>query len=179
MKFKDIYNYESEKYFPLRDSAMAVSKAYLDCNRFLDTCKEYVYIEQGMTYLSKIIHLQAHKALEKLDEFGDLLHERHLMQLYPETPMLDWKAEFTDLDSVFEFTIRTLDNIQEALEKFYKITDTAEFRAMALKTEDLMLENSKDYTKFFELAFRWQNDGGSKTSFDSWCEEMLDEGDDV
>lgn len=178
MKLKDIFNFDNEKYALLRDSSIAVSKAYLDCNRFLDSCKEYVYIEEDMPNLSKIIHLQAHKALETLDMFGDLLHERHLMQIYPETPMLDWKSEFKDLDSVFEFVIRTLDNIQEALERFYKATDNAEFRAMALKTEDLMLDNSKDYTKFLEIGFRWQNDGGSKTSFDSWCEEYLEDKED-
>lgn len=173
MKLKDIYNFDNEKYALLRDSSIAVSKAYLDCNRYLDSCKEYVYIEEGMPNLSKIIHLQAHKALETLDIFGDLLHERHLMQVYPETPMLDWKAEFKDLDSVFEFVIRTFDNIQEALEKFHETTDNAEFRAMALKIEELMLDNSKDYTKFLEIGFRWQNEGGSKTSFDSWCKEFL------
>lgn len=174
MKLKDIYNFDNEKYAPLRNSSIAVSKAYLDCNRYLDSCKEYVYIEEGMTNLSKIVHLQAHKALERLDNFGDLLHERHLMQIYPETQMLDWKAEFKDLDSVFEFVIRTLENIQEALEKFHKATDNAEFRAMSLKTEEFMLDNSKDYTKFLEIGFRWQNEGGSKTSFDSWCKNFLD-----
>lgn len=174
MKLKDIYNFDNEKYAPLRNSSIAVSKAYLDCNRYLDSCKEYVYIEEGMTNLSKIVHLQAHKALERLDNFGDLLHERHLMQIYPETQMLDWKAEFKDLDSVFEFVIRTLENIQEALEKFHKVTDNAEFRAMSLKTEEFMLDNSKDYTKFLEIGFRWQNEGGSKTSFDSWCKNFLD-----
>lgn len=178
MKLKDIYNFDSNKYSPLRDSSIAVSKAYLDCNRFLDSCKEYLYIEEGMTNLSKIVHLQAHKALERLDDFGDLLHERHLMQIYPETPMLDWKAEFKDLDSVVEFIIRTLENIQEALEKFHESTDNAEFRAMALKVEELMLDNSKDYTKFLEIGFRWQNDGGSKTSFDSWCKDYLEDKED-
>ena len=174
MKLKDIFNFDNEKYSRLRDSSIAVSKAYLDCNRFLDSCKEFVYIEEGMTNLSNVIHLQAHKALERLDDFGDLLHERHLMQIYPETPMLDWRAEFKNLNDVFEFVIRTLENIQEALERFHETTDNATFRAMALKSEELMLDNSGDYTKFLEIGFRWQNDGGSKTSFDNWCKTYLD-----
>lgn len=173
MKFKDIYNFDNVKYGVLRDASIKVNGAYLDCNRYLDTCKEYVFIEQGMINLSEIIHRQAHKALATLDVFGDLLHERHLMQIYPETLMLDWQAEFDGLDSVFEFVIKTLEHIQEALEVFRKATDNAEFRAMALKAEELMLDNSGDYTKFMEMAFRWQNDGGSKTSFDNWCKKYI------
>ena len=174
MILKDVYNFDNEKYGKLRDASVAVNRAYLDANRFLDFAKEYVYIEQGMPNFSEITHRQAHKALEKLDEFGDLLHEQHLMQIYPDTPFLDWRAEFKDVDSVFEFIIRTLENVQEALEKFRAATDNAEFRAMALKTEELMLDNSGDYTKFLEMGFRWQNDGGSKTSFDSWCKRYLE-----
>lgn len=174
-KARDLFNYDNEKYQPLMDASRAVVKAYQDANRFLDTTQEYVYIEQGMRYFSKMIHKQAHKYPVQFDKFTDMLHERHLMAEYPSTPELDWKEEFKDLGDVFALIIRVFDNIQEALEGFRNVTDNASFRAMALFVEELMLENSRDYTLFLEAWFRWDNDGGSKTSFDSWCEKLLDD----
>lgn len=169
MRLKDLYNLENKEFSELKEPSKAVNRAYLDGNRFLDTTKEYVYIEQGLINVSEVIHNQAHKCLELLDAFGDLLHERHLMQIYPETPELDYKNELSDLDSVFEFVIRVLDNIQSALEEFHKACDNIKFRPMALKIEELMLENSKDYTKILEMWQRWNEDGGNMTSFDNWC----------
>lgn len=175
-KVKDIFNFDNPIYAPLRNPSREVIKAYQDANRYFDTTQEYVYIEQGMKYLSKIIHEQAHEFPKRFDSFIDMLHERHLMGEYPSTEELNWKEELKELDDVFDIVIRVFDNIQEALEKFHEVTDNANFRPMALYTEELMAQNSKDYTKFLELAFRWQNDGGSKTSFDSWCKKLLDEG---
>ncbi len=43
------------------------------------------------------------------------------------------------------------------------------------KAEELMLQNSQDCTKFLEAWARWDTDGGSKTSFDSWCREYFTE----
>lgn len=180
MKLKDKFNYDIEPYRVLRDSARAVSKAYLDGNRFLDTTKEYVYIEQSLKYCSEIIHRQAHKFLKLLDDFGDMLHERHLMQEYPETPELNWREELKDMDGVFEFIVRVLENVHEALEEFHKATDNAQFRPMALYTEELMLTNSQDHTKFLEMwaiydQLNEKGSMGSPTSFDSYCKKLLDE----
>lgn len=177
MKLKDKFNFDKAEYAPLRDSSRAVNKAYLDGNRFLDATKEYVYIEQGLKNCSEIIHRQAHKFLRLLDDFGDMLHERHLMQEYPETPELNWREELKDMDGVFDFIVRVFENVQEALETFHKETDNAQFRPMALYVEELMLINSKDHTKFLEL-WAIYDEGGSATSFDSYCKQYLESEDD-
>lgn len=175
-KAKDIFNFDNPVYSVLREPSRQVIKAYQDANRFFDTTQEYVYIEEGMPNLAQIIHKQAHEFPKRFDKFGDMMHERHLLIEYPETPELNWREELKDLDSVFDLLIKVFDNIQEALEKFYKVTDNEKFRPMALFAEEMMLENSKDYTKFLEIWFRWNNDGGSKTSFDSWCKHLFCDG---
>lgn len=172
---RDGFSYDNPKYAPLRDPARAVVKAYQDANRFFDTAQEYLYIEQGLKYCALAVHRQAHKFPVRFDKFGDMLHERHLMTYYPATPELDWKEEFDSVQSVFSFLIRAFDNIQDALEEFHRVTDNSDFRPMALYTEELMLENSEDYTKFLEMWARLDNDGGSLTSFDSWCKQFVGE----
>ena len=102
------------------------------------------------------------------------------MQEYPDTVEIDWRTTFTDMDSVFDFIIKVLENIGEALEEFHAKTDNAQFRPMALKTEELMLINSKDHTKFLEFwaiydQVNEKGSMGSPTSFDSYCKKFLDE----
>ena len=172
-KAKDIFNFDNPVYSELRDPSRQVIKAYQDANRYFDTTQEYVYIEEDMPILAKIIHNEAHEFPKRFDRFGDMLHERHLLVEYPATSELNWKEELKDLDDVFNLLIRVLDNIQEALEGFHKVTDNEKFRPMALFAEELMLENSHVYTKFLEIWNRWDNDGGSKTSFDSWCHTVF------
>ena len=178
-KAKDIFNFDNPTYAVLREPSRGVIKAYQDANRFFDTTQEYVYIEQGMRYLARIIHNEAHEFPKRFDNFVDMLHERHLMGEYPETAELLWKEELKDLDDVFNLLIKVLDNIQEALENFHKVTDNEKFRPMALKVEEMMLENSGVYTKFLELWVRWNEEGGSKTSFDSYCAKYLHDGVDL
>lgn len=173
-KLREIFNFDNPKYAPLREPSRAVIKAYQDANRYFDTTQEYVYIEQGMVFLSKIIHSQAHEFPKRFDAFVEMLHERHLMGEYPATDELDWRSELENIDDVFELLIRVLDNIHDALESFRKVTDNAEFRPMALYAEELMLENSRTYTKFLMLWARWDENAGSKTSFDSWCQKIID-----
>lgn len=177
-RLKDKYNFTANSRFAvLRQPAREVNAAYSDANKWLDTLKEYVYIEMGMPHLSDFIHAYAHKQLARLDTFGDLLHERHLMQVYPTTEELDIYGEMgngDDLDNVFELLIRCLEHVNEALEAFHVATDTGEFRAMALKTEELMLDNSRDYTEVLALWARWDEDGGSKTTFDNYVGNLTE-----
>ena len=72
-KVKDIFNFDNPIYAPLRNPSREVIKAYQDANRYFDTTQEYVYIEQGMKYLSKIIHEQAHEFPKRIDSFIDML----------------------------------------------------------------------------------------------------------
>lgn len=175
MKAKDLFNYDNSKYGKLREPSREVIAAYQTANRFFDTTQEFVYIELGLPFLSAAIHREAHKFPQRFDTFVDMLHERHLMGEYPATPELDWRKELSDIDSVFELIIRVFESIQEALEKFHTQTENADFRPMALYTEELMLQNSRDYTKFLQAWVRWDTDGGSMTSFDSWCKSHFEE----
>ena len=165
MKARDIYNYDSEAYAALRDPARNVIAAYQQAARFLDTVQESVYIEHGMVNTARMIHNLAHEMPKRFDEFADMLHERHLMAEYPATPELTESID--DMDKAFEIVIAALDDIQEALEAFRSVTDTAAFRPMALKAEELMLQNSGDYTKVLNAWIMW-DESGSKSSFDSW-----------
>lgn len=178
MKLRDRYSYDNPDFKGLRDPARDVIAAYQDANRALDTIQEYALIEEGMPNLSRVIHLQAHAYPARFDAFAEMLHERHLMAEYPATLEMDWREELKDLDDVFRCVIDAMEDIHDALEAFHTATDNAQFRPMALFTEELMAQNSADYTKFLEMWARWDNDGGSKTSFDSWvrhfaglCEE--------
>lgn len=166
---KDLFNYNSEKYRALREPSRGVSAAYSEANKWLDTLKEWVYIEQGMVHLSDLIHELAHKELERLDKFAEILHENHLLQFYPTTEELDIFSEVKDLYDCFDFVIRVIDHIQEKLNVFHKACETqVDLMPMALKTEELMLENSADRTVYLDLWVRWSEDGGSKTSFDKY-----------
>lgn len=165
---RETYSYDNPVFAGLRDPARGVIAAYQNANRYLDTIQEYVLIEEGMPNLSRAIHLQAHAYPARFDRFSDMLHERHLMAEYPATPEMDWEEELKDLGDVFRCVLNAMEDIQDALEAFHAETDKPEFRPMALFTEELMAENSADYTKFLDMWARWDNDGGSKTSFDSW-----------
>ena len=165
---RETYSYDNPKFAVLRDPARDVIAAYQNGNRFLDAIQEFCLIEEGMPNLSKAIHLQAHKYPARFDAFADMLHERHLMAEYPETPEMDWREELKGLDDVFRCVIGAMDEIHDALERFRSVVDNGDFRPMALFAEELMTQNSADYTLFLEMWARWDNDGGSKTSFDSW-----------
>lgn len=177
-KLKEIYSYDNPKFGVLRDPARAVIAAYQNANRFLDTVQEYALIEEGMPNLARAIHEQAHLYPTRFDKFAEMLHERHLMAEYPATPEMDWRTELNSLDDVFRCILSAMEEIQEALEAFYVVTDGRDFRPMALTAEDLMSENSADYTRFLEMWARWDNEAGSKTSFDSWVCRLFGFGED-
>lgn len=163
------YTYKNTEYEAIRDPARGVVAAYQDAARFLDTIKEWVYIETGMIHTSEFIHRMAHEMPKRFDSFGDILHERHLSIEYPATNELT--EEIGDMNRVFEFVISILDNIQEALERFHAATDNGRFKPMALAVEDLMMENSRDYTKVLEAWAMWNQDV-SASSFDSWMRHI-------
>ena len=175
MTVTERFGYGVPPYTGLREPSRAVSAAYGEGNKWLDQLKEYVYIEQGMPNLSRLIHNAAHRQLERLDDFGDLLHERRLAQFYPTTQELDLYGEVRDLDGAFALVIRVLEHVQAALLAFRDAAASAGLLPLALRTEELMLRNSGEYAVFLELWSRWDADGGSKTSFDGLCEEYLEE----
>ena len=169
MRARDVYNYDTSPYDVLREPARQVVAAYQQAARFLDTVQESVYIEHGLVHTARILHDLAHKMPKRFDKFGEMLHERHLMTEYPATPELTERVE--DMDTAFEIVIAVLDDIQTALENFRTVTDNAALRPMALKSEELMLQNSKDYTLILDMWAMWDM-SESKTSFDNWAQHL-------
>lgn len=176
MTINEKYGFDKPEFAALREPSRAVIAAYQTANRFMDTTQEYTLIELGMPYLAEALHRMAHEFPKRFDAFGEMLHERHLMAEYPATEELDWQEELHDVDDVFEMCIRILENIGEALENFRTVTDNGVFRAMSLFAENLISENSRDYTKILAAWKRWDEDGGSRTSFDAWCKHFFEEG---
>lgn len=168
MKAKEYFSFENPKFAELKEPAKAVVDAAQRVNRFLDTVQEWFYIE-GVPFTSMFFHKISHEYPLVFDRFIDMLHERHLMGIYPATPELTEDIE--DADKAFEIAIGVLDEFQDALEAFHAATDNAEFRPMALKTEEFMLQNSGYYTKILEAWFMWDKTN-SASSFDSWVKHL-------
>lgn len=164
-KLNEFYGYGNPVFQPLREPARGVVARYQDAARFLDTVQEWVYIEMGLPHTARMIHNLAHEMPRRFDVFGGMLHERHLMVEYPATPEL--AEDILDMDDAFRIVTGVLENIQDALETFREQTDNGAFRPMALKAEELMAQNSADYTRFLEAWKMWDS-GVSRSSFDNW-----------
>lgn len=169
MRARDIYNYDNAAFAPLREPAREVVAAYQTAARFLDTVQESLRMEHGMAFTADVVHALAHEMPKRFDQFGDALHERHLMIEYPATPELVERIE--EPEKAFEIVIGVLNDVQEALERFRAIADTPLLRPMALAAEELMLKNSRDYTLILEMWTMWDSDV-SKTSFDNWVKKL-------
>ena len=166
MTIREMYGYDNATYAMLKEPSIAVTSAFGRANHFLDTVQEGVYIESGMIHTARHIHNDAHKMLQWLDEFSDILHERHLMTVYPPIPEL--VEDVRDVGKVFEIVIRVFDEVQEALDEFHTAAErSALLKPMALKTEDLMMKVSAEYTKILEMAKMWETNP-SYASFDNW-----------
>ena len=170
MAIRDNYGYENARYAMLKQPSIDVTSAFGRANHFLDTVQEGVYIETGMMYTSRYIHNVAHKMLAWLDDFSDILHERHLMTIYPPVPELI--EDVRDMDTVFEIIIRIFDEVQEALEAFHAATDNGALRPLCIKTENLMMEVSAEYTNILAMANMWEK-GNSYASYDKWVKSLM------
>lgn len=163
------YSYENPIFATIKEPAKRVVGAYQNAARFLDTVQEWTYIETGAIHTAKVLHNLAHEMPKRFDAFGDMLHERHLMVLYPATPELTEDIE--DLDKVFDIALGSLEEIQEALEEFRSLTDNGTLRPMALTTENFMVQNSSDYTRILEMKKMYKS-SSSLTSFDNWVKDI-------
>lgn len=150
-------------------AADEVNGAFLFANRALDTVKESVLIEHGLPFASDAIHRLAHVQLQRLDDFGDILHEMHLLQSYPPTPRLDEQIE--DVDKAFAISVEIVRRVDEALLRFIRSADAGGFHAMARNAENIQMQNSKDRTALLQAWQMW-DDSRSKSSFDSWMARM-------
>lgn len=175
MAIRENYGYENARYALLKQPSIDVTSAFGRANHFLDTIQEGVYIEAGMLYTSRYIHNVAHKMLAWLDDFSDILHERHLMTIYPPVPELI--EDIRDMDTVFDIIIRIFDEVQDALEAFHSVTDNGALRPLCIKTENLMMEVSAEYTNIIAMANMWGK-GNSHASFDKWVKSLIGDCDD-
>ena len=170
---KDFFSYDNEKFAAIREAARGVTGAYGAQNKWLDTAQEWLLIEKGMKHTSDLIHGIAHRALVYLDEFSDILHERHLLTEYPATDEL--LEDFFDPSDVFSVVTTILDNTGRALAEFRIEAEAQGLVEMALGAENLMLKNSAEYTAVLQLWKMWENNP-SASSFDTWALHLKDGG---
>lgn len=169
MRATDYFNFQNERFAPLREPARDVVDAAQRVNRFLDTIQEWFYIEAAMPHTSQFFHKISHEYPLIFDAFVEMLHERHLIGVYPATPEL--LEPITDADKAFEIAVGTLDEFQDALERFHAAADNASLRPFAIRCEDFMVQNSGFYTKILQAWAMWDKHP-SATSFDNWVREL-------
>ncbi len=170
-KLRDRYGWEHEPFRNFRDQARGVTAALGAQNKWLDTVQEWFYIENGMGSVSGIVHRIAHRALEILDEFSEILHERHLETEYPETREMAEKPR--DVSDALETVCTILDQTEAALLAFRNASATVP--AISLKTENLIMEVSADQKTVLALWQMWDN-GISASSFDNWAKNFAEGG---
>ena len=127
----------------------------------------------GMVFLSNAVHHLEHVQPERIDLFAEIPHDYHLRLPYPGTPELDEEFD-DDLDRVCEVCVQIVDEINEALGAFIRVTADGEFNALSLKAEELQILNTDDRKKLLEAWAMWDNGGMSRASFDSWCRRLFE-----
>lgn len=169
-RLRERFDFENGALAAVRDAARDVTGAYQDAARGLDTLKELVLIELGMPKTADVLHRLAHLQPQRFDGVGDLLHQRHILQIYPAT------AEYADrpenLDEVFEAAIEMLQRIEDALRKCVEVCDGNGMYPLGRGFENLQMENSRSYEK---LLYAWQmysEHEMSATSFEGWIERL-------
>lgn len=167
MEFSEFYSYANPIYASLQPIAREVSNTFLFGNRVGDTIKEKVRRDLHMTHTSDFLHGIAHKCLEHLDEFADILHSANLPQEYPATDELT--EEIDTLDKAFYVFTETLRDIKTALYRFVEATDNADNKAMSIKAEDILEDVDDDFAKLITAWNQWKCDG-SAMSFDKWVD---------
>ena len=150
-RLKERFDFENGALAAVRDAAKDVTGAYQDAARGLDTLKEWVLIEFGMPKTADAIHKLAHLQPQRFDVVGDLLHQRHILQVYPATAEYDGRPD--DLDGVFESVIDMLQKIEDALRKCVEVCDENGLYPLGRGFENLQMENSSSYEKFL---YAWQ-----------------------
>lgn len=127
-------SYGFERWPALRESARKVTDSMQRAMRFMDSCKEVILIVEGMPMTAQRIHRQAHTYGELWDSFGDILHQRHLIQVFPATPELD---EEPDLTRAFEIILGCMESILTALGDFILAADRAKLYPLGRAAENL------------------------------------------
>ena len=176
MKKREFYNYENQKFSPLRDPMRRVMSALLDAERYFAAVKEVVWGRFGMVFLSDAIHALEHKQPERIDRFGAILHQLGLEIEYPATQELD--EPLGDLDEVFRVCVELVDEVEHGLSDFIRAADNLQLWAAGRGAEELQMENSADRTHLLEAWSMWDN-RVSASSFDKYVKELMGGGPDA
>lgn len=160
----------------MEEPARAVTDTMQRAMRFLDTCKEYVLIQEGMPMTALCIHQQAHTYGELWDRFGAVLHQRHMIQRFPATPELD---EAPDLTRAFEIILDCMERIITALGDFILAADGARLYPLGREAENLQMAVSQDMTRWLEAARLWEDAKGNKVSYEKWMKEFFSSSEDT
>lgn len=171
-RMEDVFDYKTGGFAAVRDAAKEATGAYQDAARGLDTLKEWVLIEMGMPNTAEAIHALAHEQPKRFDRLGDILHQRHIMQLYPATAEYTVRPE--DLDGVFEQVIGLLERIEAALRLCVQRADENGLYALGRAFENLEMENSASYEKFMYAWQMYSRNDMSATSFENWIARLFD-----
>ena len=172
-KLREIYSYDSAAYAPLRDAARRATAAYQNAARGLDTLKEWVLIEFGLVHTADVIHRLAHLQPQRFDVVGDILHQRHLMQEYPETE--EYRERPENMDGVFAEVIRLLDEIEKALKECVRVSDELGLYPLGRAFENLQMQNSESYEMFLYAWQMYDKTDSSATSYDDWIRALWKE----
>lgn len=177
MRARDYANWDNLRFAPLKEPVRRVMEAYGNAEKWFADIKDRVLCEMGMPFLSDAIHKLEHLQPERVDMFAEIPHDYHLRLPYPGTPELD--EDFNDdLDRVFEVCVVIVDSVDEALGAFIRDTADGEFNALSLKAEELQVLNTDDRRKLLEAWAMWDNGEMSRATFDSWCRERFEGGED-
>ncbi len=169
-KMRDLFSYENPRFSMLKEPGRNVVKAYQNAARFLDTLKEWVWIETGMGYASEYIHNLAHEMPKRFDAFGDILHDYHLMVIYPATPELT--EDIQDMEKVFAIAVDVLDDIDGALKEFVRAVEVGGHDDMKATLDALLEQNRNSYNGILQMWKMWEG-CQSPGVFDSWVHQTF------
>lgn len=171
-RLREKFNFETGALAAVRDAAREATGAYQDAARALDTLKERVLIVMGMPQTAEVIHRLAHTMPVQFDKIGDLLHQRHIEQIYPATE--EYRQRPENLDDVFEEVIGLLERIEKALRRCVEESDRNGLYPLGRGFENLQMENSEQYEKFLYAWQMYSEHEMSATSFEGWIGEVFE-----
>lgn len=158
------------------DTPTQVMAAYQNANKWLDSVKEFLYIEMSCPFFSSYVHSLAHSMPERFDKFGDILHTDNIQIPYPTTVELE--TELTSISDAFEVIFMSLDNIKQSLNDFIKDVDDIK-HGMACSAETLLNDIESEYPMLFRLKDKWEQCNEDSVEFDKYVQQYIDHKDDL
>lgn len=153
------------------ESAKSATEAYEYGTRLFDQLKEVLLIRHGLVHTSEFFHSIAHWFPTQFDVIGDILHQRHLLQLYGATPSVSEIPE--NVDGCFKLGVDAILNIDNRLAELSDNCTNAGAGALAYQVDDLRVSLSKKMTDLL-AAWKMLDESTSSTSFDGWMEDFSD-----